>query len=77
MLASKLAKKLNYFAIDSMRIMLWSPTPIAETVTTLLFVASKPLVPDSSTDSVSSTELRHRESVACCIADESNSLFHR
>ena len=64
MLSPKFAEELSYLAVDSMRTMLRSSTPIAETPTAFLFVPCKPFVANAPTDPVSSAELRHRESIA-------------
>jgi hypothetical protein len=77
MLTTKLAYEIREPGIDAMRAVMRSSTSVPKSATPFLFVSRKPLVTDSTTDSVSSTQLRHREAVAECIADELNPLFHR
>ena len=77
MLPPKLAYEVCELAVDAMRTVVRYSTPIAEPTPAFLFVPREPLIADSTTDSVSSTQLRHRESIAECIVDELNSLFHR
>jgi len=77
MLTPKLAYEICEVTIDAVRTVLRSSAPIAESPSSFLFVPRQPLIADPTTDTVSSTQLRHREAIAECIANEPYSLFHR
>jgi hypothetical protein len=77
MLTPKLAYEICEVTIDAVRTVLRSSAPIAESPSSFLFVPRQPLVADPAADSVPSTQLRHREAIAECIADKLYSLFHR
>jgi hypothetical protein len=77
MLSPETAYELCYVAVNAVRAMMRCSTPIAEPTSSFLFVSREPFVADATTDSVSSTQLGHREPVAQSIGNELNSLFHR
>jgi len=77
MLPAKLAYQISQLAVDAMRAVVRSSTQITESSSSFLLIPRQPLVTNPATDSVPSTQLRHREAIAECIVDELNPLFHR
>jgi hypothetical protein len=77
MLTPKLADEVCELVLNAMWAVVRSSTPITEPPSSFLFIPRQPLVADPTTDTVPSTQLRHRESIAECIANEPYSLFHR
>jgi len=77
MLTPKVAYEICELVLDAVRTVMRRSTTVTEATPAFLFVPHEPLVADSTTDSVSSTQLRPREAIAECIVDELNSLFHR
>jgi len=76
-LTPKVAYQICELGLDAVRTVMRSSAPVTKATPPFLLVACEPLVANSTTDAVASTQLRHREAIAECVADELNSLFHR
>jgi hypothetical protein len=77
MLATEIAYEICERLVDAMRTMMRSSASIAKSPSTFFVISREPLVTDSTTDSISSTQLRHRKSIAQGVVNELNPLFHR